>query len=222
MFASPSLVLLLAATALADSSSSDPYSKFVSDANSILAAATGTDAAQLDALYSWQATQTAVPSADLDAQYQDYLNAYVTAPSAPLPSWVTAIPTSLQPAMKSFLQAEATLVRQDIAPMVSQFDEEVSAYSATVVATSTPTVTASSGFKQVSANVSTARVSSGVVPSANSTGTPSSNSNGTAGIPVTPPTVTSPQTLPHGGADRPAGMAGLAAVVAVLGMIVLL
>ena len=182
MFASPSLLLLLAATALADSSSSDPYSKFVSDANSILAAATGTDAAQLDALYSWQATQTAVPSADLDAQYQDYLNAYVTAPSAPLPSWVTAIPTSLQPAMKSFLQAEATLVRQDIAPMVSQLDEEVSAYSATAQ---------------------------------------TSSSNATV-VATSTPTVTSPQTLPHGGADRPAGMAGLAAVVAVLGMIVLL
>ena len=243
MFASPSLLVLVlaAATALADS---DPYSKFGSDANALLAAPTGTAAAQLDAIYSWQLTQTAVPSADLESQYQDYLNAYMSAASVPLPAWVTAIPSSLQPVMTSFLQAEATLVRQDIAPLVSQFEEDVSAYSATAQATPAPTsssssnatvvsasastmVTASSGFAQVSANASAARVSSGMMPSANSTGSPLTTSNGTAGAAaptnsVTPPTVTKPQTVPKGGADRPAGMAGLAAVVGVLGMMVLL
>lgn len=227
---------LLVATALADSS---PYSKFVDDANSILAAATGKDAAQLDALNSWQATETAVPSADIDSQYQDYLDAYMTATSAPLPTWVTAIPPSLQAVATSFLQAEASLVVQDIAPIVSQYNADLSASTAaqamptvttlssndTVVSTSAPSATASSGFATLPMNSTTVQMSgTGTAPagSANSTGTAPITPIGTAGgsptKSVTPPV----STFKASGAEKRAGVAAMAAVVGVLGMIVLL
>ena len=237
MFPSSSLLAassssLLLATALADSS---PYSKFIDDANSLLAAATGKDAAQLNALYSWQSTQTAVPSGDIDSQYQDYLDAYMTTTSAPLPAWVTAIPSSLQPVATSFLQAEASLVVQDIAPIVSEYNANVSAAQATptttsssnttVVSTSAPSVTASSGFARVSANSTTSQMSgNGTTPnlSANSTVTAPITSIANAGASptksVTPPVT----TIGTSGAEKPAGVAVAAAVVGVLGMMVLL
>lgn len=240
MFASPLLAAaasLLLATALADDSS--PYSKFVDDANAVLAAATGKDAAQLDALNSWQATQTALPSADIESQYQDYLNAYMTATSAPLPTWVTAIPSSLQAAATSFLQAEASLVVQDIAPIfVSQYSADVSAAQATptvttltsndtTMSTSAPPslATPSSGFATLSANsTSTAQVSgSGTAPvvSTNSTGT--NPPVGTAGGAAPTNSVTPPvKTFRTSGAEKRAGVAVVAALVGVLGMMLLL
>lgn len=241
MFASSLLAAasLLLATALADSS---PYSKFVEDANAILAAATGKDAAQLDAINSWQATQTALPSADIDAQYQDYLDAYMTATSAPLPTWVTAIPSSLQAVATSFLKAEASLVLQDIAPIVSQYNADLSASPTaqatpttiatpsssnnTVVSTSAPIrATASSSFATLPANATAAQVSgtgTAISLSANGTGnapmTPIGSAGGTPTKSVTPPV----GTFGTSGAEKPAGVAVVAALIGVLGMIVLL
>ena len=230
--------LLVVAAALADSS---PYSNFIDDANSLLAAATGADGASLDALYSWQATQTAVPSDDVNSQYQNYLNSFMTTTSAPLPAWVTAVPSSLQPAATSFLQAEASLVVQDIAPLVSQNDAAVSTYLAgqaattttsvpnTVVSTSAPSVTASTGFVKSAANMTTSQVSTNgtaqilstnssmIVPStpiATATGSPT---------PSPTPSVTKPATFhPGSGAEKPASVALAAAVVAFVGVVVLL
>ena len=227
---------LLLVTALADSS---PYSKFIDDANSLLAAATGTDAAQLNALYQWQATQTAVPSGDLDSQYQDYLDAYMTTTSAPLPSWVTAIPSSLQPIATSFLQAEASLVVQDIAPMVSQFDIDVSAYTAshptptatsssntTVLSTPAPSVTASSGFATGFANATMSQMSgNGTASTLSANGTvtapiiPIATAGGSPTKSVTPPVATFNKAS---GAEKQAGVAMASALIGVLGIMALL
>ncbi|CAD6575057.1 MAG: hypothetical protein ASARMPREDX12_007077 [Alectoria sarmentosa] len=236
MFASSLLAAssLVLTTALADSS---PYSKFVNDANSLLAAATGSDAAQLDALYSWQATQTAIPSSDVDSQYQKYLDAYMTTTSAPLPVWVTAVPSSLQPIATSFLQAEASLVVQDIAPLVSQNNVALSLYSAgqaaptttssntLIVPTSAPSATASTGFVIGPANMTTSQMSgNGTAPtvSAKSTATALTTSITTAlGSPTK--SVTQPKTTAKtGGAEKPAGVALAAAVVGIMGIVVLL
>ena len=225
---------LLFATALADSS---PYSKFINDANSLLAAATSADGASLDALYSWQATQTAVPSDEVNSQYQDYLNSFMTTTSAPLPAWVTAVPSSLQPAATSFLQAEASLVVQDIAPLVSQNDAAVSIYSAgqaaptttsvnsTAVSTPAPSVTASTGFVRGAANMTTSQVSANgtaQTPSANSTPTiPTTSITTATGSPT--PSVTTPANFhPGSGAEKPASVALAAAVIAFIGVVVLL
>ena len=236
MFASSLLVAtsLLLATTLADSS---PYSKFIDDANSLLAAATGSDVTQLNALYTWQATQTAIPSGDVNSQYQEYLDAYMTTTSAPLPAWVTAVPSSLQPIVTSFLQAEASLVVQDIAPIVSQNNAAWSIYSAgqtaptttsshtTEAPTPAPSATASTGFVIGSANVTTSQASgNGTAPtlSAQSTANASITSITTAsGSPtksVTPPAA----THKTGGAEKPASAAMAAAVVGILGVVVLL
>ena len=240
MFASSLWVAssLLFATTLADSS---PYSKFINDANSLIAAATGANGASLEALYSWQATQTAVPSDDVNSQYQDYLNSFMTTTSAPLPAWVTAIPSSLQPAATSFLQAEASLVVQDIAPLVSQNDAAYSTYSAgqaattttsvnnTAVSTSASSGTTSTGFVKGAANMTTSQVSA--------TGTAQTlSTNGTTIVPSTPittatgsptssptPSVTTPATFhPGSGAEKPASRALSAAVIAFVGVVVLL
>lgn len=234
MFASPSLLAtssLLLATATAQSS---PYSKFIDDANSLLAAATGSDAAQLDALYSWQATQTAIPSPDVDSQYQDYLNAYMTTTSAPLPAWMTAVPSSLRSVATSFLRAEASLVVQDIAPLVSQNDVLYSAAQTapttisshtTLVPTPAPSATASNGFVVAPANATTLHMSGNGTAStlsANGTAVASTTSITTAsGSPtksVTPPAT----VLKSGGAEKPAGVAVAAAVIGLLGLVVLL
>ncbi|KAM0794513.1 hypothetical protein BDR22DRAFT_895091 [Usnea florida] len=240
MFASSLWVAssLLFATTLADSS---PYSKFINDANSLLAAATGADGASLEALYSWQATQTAVPSDDVNSQYQDYLNSFMTTTSAPLPAWVTAVPSSLQPAATSFLQAEASLVVQDIAPLVSQNDAAYSTYSVGQAATTTTSVnntaastpassgSASTGFVKGAANMTTSQVSATRTAQTLST-------NGSAIVPSTPittatgsptpsptPSVTTPATFhPGSGAEKPASRALAAAVVAFIGVVVLL
>ncbi|KAL9135390.1 MAG: hypothetical protein Q9175_003422 [Cornicularia normoerica] len=225
---------LLLATALASSSS--PYSRFIDDANSLLTAATASDAAQLNALYSWQATQTAIPSGDVDSQYQDYLDAYMTTTSAPLPAWVTALPSSLQPIATSFLQAEASLVVQDIAPVVSQNSAAWSIYSAaqaaptvtslnaTVVPTPAPSATANTGFVISPANITTSQMSGiGTAPtlSANSTAIVPITSIATAlGSPTKsaiPPTT----TFKTGGAEKPAGVAMAAAVAGIMGAVVL-
>ncbi|CAF9918618.1 hypothetical protein IMSHALPRED_004359 [Imshaugia aleurites] len=232
LLAASSLLFLLP-SAFAQSS---PYSKFIADANSLLAAATGTDLSQLNALYSWQATQTAVPSGDVDSQYQDYLDAYMTTTSAPLPSWVTAIPSSLQPIATSFLQAEASLVVQDIAPLVSQNNNAESIYSAGQAAptltssnvnaapTSAPSAPASSSFVSGPMNVTTSQVSG------NGTALTGSATS-TASVPNTPITtasgsptksVTGPSATFKGGAERTAGVAVVAAVVGILGVVVLL
>ncbi|KAF6231792.1 hypothetical protein HO173_010094 [Letharia columbiana] len=226
---------VLLATALADSS---PYSKFIDDANSLLAAATGNYAAQLNALYGWQATQTAVPSGDVDSQYQEYLNAFMTTTSAPLPAWVTAVPSSLQPIATSFLQAEASLVIQDIAPIVSQNNAAGSVNSAgqaapattslktTVVPTPATSATASSGFVSGPANTTSSQMSgNGTAPSlsAKTTATAPITSITTAsGSPtksVTPLVTTFNKTSE---AEKPAGVAAAAAVVGILGIVVLL
>lgn len=227
---------LLLVTALADSS---PYSKFIDDANSLLAAATGNNAVQLNALYQWQATQTAIPSGDVNSQYQDYLDAYMTTTSAPLPSWVTAVPSSLQPIATSFLQAEASLVVQDIAPIVSQNIIDVSAYAAsqatptatyssntTVVSTPAPSVTASSGFTTGFANSTTSKMTGNGTAStlaANGTVTapliPIATAGGSPTKSVTPPVATFNKTS---GAEKAAGVAMVSAMIGILGMVVLL
>ena len=236
MFASSLLAAssLLLATALADSS---PYSKFIDDANSLLAAATGTDVTQLNAFYSWQATQTAIPSDAVSSQYQDYLDAYITTTSAPLPAFVTALPSSLQSIATSFLQAEASLVVQDIAPLVSQNNAALSIYSAGQAAptttsssnnTSTPTAApraTASGFVTGPANGTTSQVSgNGTAPTlfANSTASattaPITTALGSPTKSVTPP-VTTHKT---GGAEKPVSVAVAAAVVGILGIVVML
>lgn len=235
MFPSSLLVAstLLLTTALADSS---PYSKFINDANSLLAAATASDAAQLNALYTWQATQTAIPSDEISSQYQEYLNAFTTTTSAPLPAWMTAVPSSLQPIASSFLQAEASLVVQDIAPIVSQNNAEWYLNSAnqaapatissesTPVPTSAPSATASTGFVIGPTNITTSSMSAnGTAPpvSANGTATASITSITTAsGSPTKP--ITQPKTTFKGGAEKPAGAAAAAAVVGIMGIVVLL
>lgn len=224
---------LLLTTAFADSS---PYSKFIADANSLLAAATGNQAAQLNALYGWQATQTAIASGDINSQYQAYLDAYMTATSAPLPGWVTAVPSSLQPIATSFLQAEASLVVQDVAPIVSQNNVAWSMYSAgqatptttslktTVVPTPAQSAITSTGFVIGSANTTSSSMSG------NGTA-PTLSANGTAIAPVTSITTASgsptksatPLVTPFkGGAEKPADVAAAAAVVGLLGIVVLL
>ncbi len=235
MFASSLLAAssLILATALADSS---PYSKFIDDANSLLAAATGSDVAQLNAFYSWQATQTAIPSNDVNSQYQEYLNAYITTTSAPLPAFVTAVPSSLHSIATSFLQAEASLVVQDIAPLVSQNNAAWSVYSAgqaaptttssttTLAPTAAPNATAI-GFVTGPANGTTSQVSgNGTAPtlSANSTASaptaPITTASGSPTKSVTPPAT----THKTGGAEKPASVAVAAAVVGILGIVVLL
>lgn len=242
MFASSFLAAssLLLVTALADSS---PYSKFIDDANSLLAAATGNNAVRLNALYQWQATQTAIPSGDVNSQYQDYLDAYMTTTSAPLPSWVTAVPSSLQPIATSFLQAEGSLVVQDIAPIVSQNNIDVSAYAAsqatptatptatyssnsTVISTPAPSVTASSGFTTGFANSTTSQMTGNGTAStlaANGTVTaaiiPIATAGGSPTKSVTPPVATFNKTS---GAEKAAGVAVVSAMVGILGMVVLL
>ena len=237
MFASSLLAAssLLLASALAQSS---PYSKFIDDANSLLAAATGSDAAQLSALYGWQATQTAVPSGDVSSQYQDYLDAYMTATSAPFPAWVAAIPSSLQPIATSFLQAEASLVAQDIAPLVSQNNNAISLYSAgqaaptttsantEAVPTSAPSATPSSGFVSGSTNVTTSQVSvNGTAPGVSAKGTASASITlitSASGSPTK--SVIAPVAPFKGAAGKPASVAVAvaAAVVGTLGVVVLL
>ena len=243
MFASSLLAalssILLLTTALADSS---PYSKFISDANSLLAAATGNEVAQLNALYSWQATQTAIPSGDVNSQYQEYLDAYMTTTSAPLPAWLTAVPPSLQPIATSFLQAEASLVVQDIAPLVSENNHALSIYSAAqagpttttsssnIVMVQTPApsaaATASSGFVTASANVTRPLIMSG-------TGTaPTRPANSTAIASATTfpfasesPSrlMTAPETtVKTGGAEKRGGVAAAAGLIGILGIVVLL
>lgn len=238
MFASSLLAAsfsLLLATALAESS---PYSKFIDDANSLLAAATGSEAAQLDALYSWQVIQTAIPSGSVDSQYQAYLDAYMTTTSAPLPAWVTAVPSSLQPIATSFLQAEASLVVQDIAPLVSQNDNARSAYSAGQVApttassktkavqqTSAPSATASSGFVTGFANATTSQVSGNGTAStlpANSTAIAPVTRIAVASGSPTKSVTTPPTTVKTGGAEKTGGVAAAAAVIGILGVVVLL
>ena len=246
LLAAATTSLLLLTSARADDPDA-PYSKFISDANSLLAAATGTDAAQLSALNQWQVTETAIPSAVIEEQYQDYLNAYMTATSAPLPAWVTAIPSSLQPVVSSFLQAEASLVYQDIAPMISQDDVEASSYviAAQTTATATadavmssgaaanvtttsaaPNATATSLFATGGQNATVTQVSGNgttATPSANQTTatlvTTSSTTSPTNS--VTPPTTT-PQQKPTSGAERSGGVAMVGALVGILGMMVLL
>lgn len=244
----PSLLALLLATTTTTTLAtttltpldSNPYSKFISDANALLAAATGTAASQLSALYAWQATQTAIPSPALNAQYQSYLDAYMTTTSVALPPWITAVPSSLQPAASSFLQAEASLVVQDIAPIVSEFGVGASTTTAAAGSTSksiteawtvvpaTPTTTASAGFGTGVANAN-ATMAQGtgngtVQTTAAANGTASVTSITTAsGSPtksVTPPVTTFP---PGSGAEKKsAGVAVVAALVAVMGMMVLL
>lgn len=213
---------LLLTTTLATSS---PYSKFIADANSLLAAATGKDAAQLNALNSWQATQTAIPSANIDFEYQSYLDAFMTTTSAPLPAWVTAVPSSLQPIATSFLQAEASLVIKDIQPIVSQNQGAWSAYSAGRATQATGTLknekvlaTASSGFKTTAASAT--KSSSGTASTTTAT-VPTTSVTSASGSPTKSPTGPATTSKSTSGADGPADMAAAAAVVGIMALVVL-
>lgn len=235
MFASGSLLALSSLLVTTSLAQSQPYSKFINDANSLIAAATGSDAAQLNALYTWQATQTAIPTNDLSSQYQDYLDAYMTTTSASLPAWVTALPSSLQSVATSFLQAEASLVVQDIAPIVSQNNEAISLYSAaqaapttsssntTVTPTSAPSATLSSGFVSASANVTASQASgNGTAPVSFATSTKIAPITTATGSPTKSVASPSATVKKSSGAEKPAGVAVVAAVIGILGVVVLL
>ena len=163
------------------------YSKFLSDANALLTSATGAEAASLNALFNWQVTQTAVPNPDLNSQYQDYLNAYVTTSSVPLPAWVTAVPSSLQPVATSFLQAEGRLVQVDFAPV---FSSQEGAFFSALGGTSAPSPTTISASSSSSSS-SPSAISSMATNSTTTTSAPSAtaqtqtNNNGTTIVAVT-------------------------------------
>ena len=251
VLAASSLLLAVPAT-LADS---NPFSQVINDANLILATATGDAAEQLQAIGSWVATETAIPSAVIEAQYSSYLNAYITTTNAPLPPWVTALPDSLQPAMISFLQQEASLVMQEIAPAASQMSQDGVSFSAAqviatpvsslsnganVLTTPAPTATASSGFAIGIMNATLSRMAdNGTATTLSTDGGMSHNGTATTistngGIMTAPPIVTDsatptrPVTPPittvarGNGAEKKEGVALVAAVIGLMGMMVLL
>ncbi|KAL6720573.1 hypothetical protein ACLMJK_002497 [Lecanora helva] len=99
-----SAAVLVGACAAQSASSVDPVR---SEASANYAALTSQYAGAASAINAWESTETAVPTEVVESQAKAYVSA--TARSD-LPSFITAVPSSLQAPAASILQGDASII----------------------------------------------------------------------------------------------------------------
>lgn len=165
--------------------------------------------AAANALYSFQETQTAVPLKAIASQDDQYLNAFVTATTAPLPAYISALPTSLQPYASSIFIGDGSIVRTDVAPAMSSEMAAASSSSYVVGGTGTGSVNADSPSSTIMSTYIATIVTSGIPRnSANATVSKTSTTAGSPTTPPAPPKPTASSGAGKTGAFVAAGMVG--------------
>lgn len=172
-----------------DQAVSPPYLNFRIQSDSIQLSKLDSDASSLvlkntvaaNALYSWAATQTSVPDDDIDEQNSDYFNAFLTATGTALPAYITALPESIRPYASSLLIDEASLIRADVAPLLSS-----------VVATASAARHAGASGTMTQVNSAKSTGTAGKVAPVPTSGMPSNSVNATNGASPGPTPASNP------------------------------